>query len=335
MTTTDAPVTPVPGGLRQNRQNQPGGLRQNRQNRPAVRVVRTRTELDAARGAFTGRVVLVPTMGALHDGHRALMRTARALGDHVIVSIFVNPTQFGPGEDLDRYPRTPAADLEVCAEEGAAIVFLPETQAMYAGGEAIRVDGGEVADRLEGAVRPGHFSGVLTVVAKLFGMVSPDAAVFGEKDYQQLVLIRQMSRELAMGVEVYGVPTLRESDGMALSSRNRYLDEHQRAVAGALSRALRAGAAAAERGRRYVPGSEVGQAPTTAAPTQAGAVLQAARAVLDAEPDLDVDYLALTDPDLGSPVESGPARLLVAARLGTTRLIDNVAVMLGTLEGGG
>ncbi len=335
MTTTDAPVTPVPGGLRQNRQNQPGGLRQNRQALDDVRVARTRSELDAARGALTGRVVLVPTMGALHDGHRALMRAARALGDHVIVSIFVNPTQFGPGEDLDRYPRTPAADLEVCAEEGAAFVFLPETQEMYSSNAGIRVDGGGLAKRLEGAVRPGHFSGVLTVVAELFGMVSPDAAVFGEKDYQQLVLIRQMSRQLALGVEVYGVPTVRESDGMALSSRNRYLDQHQRVVAGALSRALRAGIAAFEGGRRHVPGSEVGQAPATAAPTQGAAVLQAARSVLDAEPDLAVDYLVLTDPDLSSPVESGPARLLVAARLGSTRLIDNVALTLGTPEGDG
>ncbi len=323
MTTTDAPVTPVPGGLRQNRQNRTGGLRQNRQVRSAVRVVRTRIELDAARRALTSRVVLIPTMGALHDGHRALMRAARALGDHVIVSIFVNPTQFGPGEDLARYPRTPAADLEVCADEGAAIVFMPETQEMYGADAGIRVDGGELANRLEGAVRPGHFSGMLTVVAKLFGMVSPHAAVFGEKDYQQLVLIRQMSHQLALGVQVYGVPTVRESDGMALSSRNRYLDENQRAVAGALSRALRAGVAAAEGGQQQVDADD----------DPATRVLDAARTVLDAEPDLAVDYLALTDPELGAPADSGPARLLVAARIGSTRLIDNVALTLGTPEG--
>lgn len=315
--TTDAPVTEAPGGLRQNRQGPAGGLRQNRQvlDAEALRVVRTRAELDAVRGTLTGRVVLVPTMGALHDGHRALMRAARAVGDHVIVSIFVNPAQFGPGEDLDRYPRTPVADLHLCAEEGVALVFMPEAEVMYGPGPGIRVDGGELADRLEGAVRPGHFSGVLTVVAKLFGMAHPDAAVFGEKDYQQLVLIRAMSQELALGVAVYGVPTVREGDGMALSSRNRYLDAHQRRIAAALSGSLWAGVSAA--------GGAEG----------AAAVLAAARNVLDAEPELSLDYLVLTDPDLGPAPESGPARLLVAARVGTTRLIDNLPVTLSAASG--
>jgi len=248
-------------------------------------------------------------MGALHAGHRALIQAARTIGDHVVVSIFVNPTQFGPGEDLDRYPRTPLADLEICAEEDAALVFMPEADEMYRPGLGIRVDGAALAKRLEGAVRPGHFSGVLTVVAKLFGMIGPDAAVFGEKDYQQLVLIRAMSRELALGVEVYGLPTVRDSDGMALSSRNRYLDEHQRTVAGALSRALRAGAAAADHG--------------------GARALAAAQEVLDAEPELGLDYLALTGPDLGPAPKSGPARLLVAGRLANTRLIDNLPITLG------
>lgn len=275
----------------------------------AERVVRTGTELDEARRTLAGRVVLVPTMGALHDGHRALIRAAVALGDHVIVSIFVNPTQFGPGEDLDRYPRTPESDLAMCGEEGVAVVFMPEAKDMYRPGLGIEVDCGELASRLEGAVRPGHFAGVLTVVAKLFGMVGPDSAVFGEKDYQQLVLISAMSRELAMGVDVYGVPTVREGDGMALSSRNRYLDAGQRLVGAALIRALRAGRAV---GRDGGP-----------------AVVSAAQAVLDSEPDLTVDYLALTDPQLGSAPESGSARLLVAARLGTTRLIDNLPITLG------
>ncbi|MGI8651580.1 MAG: pantoate--beta-alanine ligase, partial [Geodermatophilaceae bacterium] len=162
--------------------------------------------------------------------------------------------------------------------------------------------------RLEGVVRPGHFSGVLTVVAKLFGLFDPDTAVFGEKDYQQFVLIRAMSRELALGVDVYGVPTVRESDGLALSSRNRYLDDQQRVVAGALSRALRAGADEGSRG--------------------GAAVLIAAQTVLEAQPGLELDYLALTDPDLGPAPESGPGRLLVAARVGTTRLIDNLPVTL-------
>lgn len=275
---------------------------------PAVPVARTRAELSIARQAMTGRVVLVPTMGALHEGHRELIRAAHTLGEHVIVSVFVNPMQFGPGEDLDRYPRTPWADLDMCAAEGVGLVFMPEVDEMYGTGLGVRVDGGALAERLEGAVRPGHFTGVLTVVAKLFGMVRPAAAVFGEKDYQQLVLIRAMSRELALNVDVYGLPTVREIDGLALSSRNRYLDEHQREVARTLSRALRTGAAAADRG--------------------AAQVLAAAHVVLGEEPDLILDYLALTDPDLGPAPVSGPARLLVAARLGTTRLIDNVPVTL-------
>jgi len=285
-----------------------GGLGRRRLQPIAAQVVRTRAELETARQALTGRVVLVPTMGALHAGHRALIRAAHRLGDHVVVSIFVNPTQFGPAEDLDRYPRTPEADLEMCADEDVAIVFVPDAEQMYGAGLGIRVEGGELAGRLEGAVRPGHFAGVLTVVAKLFGMVDPDAAIFGEKDYQQLVLIRAMSRELALGVEVYGLPTARETDGLALSSRNAYLDGHQRTVAQALSRALTAGVAAAGHGRERV--------------------VAEAQEILDAEPELHLDYLALTDPELGPAPVTGPARLLVAARLGTTRLIDNLPLVL-------
>jgi len=303
MTTADLQIPAAPGTAHQDRQGLDG-----------LAVVRTRAELDAARRAMTGRVVLVPTMGALHEGHRALIRAAHTLGDHVVVSIFVNPTQFGPGEDLDRYPRTTWVDLDMCAEEDVALVFMPKADEMYGPGLGIRVESGDLADRLEGAVRPGHFSGVLTVVAKLFGMVSPQAAVFGEKDYQQLVLIRAMSRELALGVDVYGLPTVRESDGMALSSRNRYLDEHQRVIARALSRALRAGTTVAEHGPARV--------------------LAVAQAVLEDEPELIVDYLALTDPELGPEPESGPARLLVAGRLGTTRLIDNLALDLGRAVAG-
>jgi pantoate--beta-alanine ligase len=252
-------------------------------------------------------------MGALHEGHRALVRAARERAATVVVSVFVNPTQFGPGEDFDRYPRTWRADLAALAEEGADLVFHPEVDDVYPPGAAgVTVDPGPLGSVLEGAVRPGHFAGVLTVVAKLFGLVRPDLALFGEKDYQQLTLIRAMARELALGVEVVGVPTVREDDGLALSSRNRYLSPEQRATAVALSRALRAGA--------------------DAGPQGAEAVLAAARAVLAAEPGLVQDYLELTDIDLGAAPTAGPARLLVAARAGSTRLLDNTAVQLGDLR---
>jgi pantoate--beta-alanine ligase len=256
------------------------------------------------------RIALVPTMGALHEGHLSLVRVGLARADRVVASIFVNPTQFGPGEDFDRYPRTWDADLAALAEEGADVVFHPPVEEVYPpGAVGVTVDPGPLGGVLEGAVRPGHFAGVLTVVAKLFGLVRPDLAFFGEKDYQQLVLIRALARELALGVEVVGVPTVREADGLALSSRNRYLAADQRAAALTLSRALRAGADAGPRG--------------------ADAVLAAARAVLEREPALVQDYLELTDVDLGPVPATGPARLLVAARAGTTRLLDNVPVQLG------
>ncbi len=273
-------------------------------------VAGTAADLQRLRPELPGPVALVPTMGALHEGHRTLVRAARQRAAAVVVSVFVNPTQFGPGEDFDRYPRTWDADLAALAEEGADVVFHPGVDDVYPPGAlGVTVHPGPLGDVLEGAVRPGHFAGVLTVVAKLFGLVRPDVAVFGEKDYQQLTLIRAMARELALGVEVVGVPTAREHDGLALSSRNRYLSPDQRATATALSRALRAGAEAGSRG--------------------SDAVLAAAGAVLAAEPALVRDYLALTDPELGPAPSAGPARLLVAARAGTTRLIDNVAVQLG------
>ena len=272
-------------------------------------VAESTAELAGLRAGLARPVVLVPTMGALHEGHRTLVRAARALGGSVVVSVFVNPTQFGPGEDFDRYPRTWDDDLAALAEEGADLVFHPPVEEVYPPGSlGVTVQPGPLGSVLEGAVRPGHFAGVLTVVAKLFGLVRPDVAVFGEKDYQQLTLIRGMARELALGVDVLGVPTVREADGMALSSRNRYLSPEQRSTAAALSAALRAGAAAGPRG--------------------ADAVLEAARAVLSGAPDLVPDYLELTDPDLGPAPAGGPARLLVAARAGTTRLIDNTAVEL-------
>jgi pantoate--beta-alanine ligase len=275
--------------------------------RPAV--AESADELRRLRDALPRPVALVPTMGALHEGHRTLVRAARERAASVVVSVFVNPTQFGPGEDFDRYPRTWDADLAALADEGADLVFHPEVTDVYPpGAVGVTVDPGPLGTVLEGAVRPGHFAGVLTVVAKLFGLVRPDLALFGEKDYQQLTLIRAMARELALGVEVVGVPTVREDDGMALSSRNRYLAPEQRAAAATISAALRAGAAAG--------------------PDGAAAVLAAARSVLAAEPSLLQDYLELTDTDLGPAPAAGPARLLVAARAGTTRLLDNIAITL-------
>ena len=271
-------------------------------------VARTRAELVAARGGST--VSFVPTMGALHDGHVQLLKHARPLGETLVASIFVNPTQFAPGEDFDDYPRTFDADLERCAEAGVDVVFAPAVPVMYPSGfvDTVTVDPGPLGSVLEGATRPTHFRGVLTVVAKLFGLVRPDVAVFGEKDYQQLTLIRQMARELALGVDVVGCPTVREPDGLAMSSRNRYLTADERQTAAALSAALRAGVAAAADGP--------------------DAVLAAAHAVIDPA-DVDLDYLVLTDPELGPPVPGADARLLVAARVGRPRLLDNIALTLG------
>jgi pantoate--beta-alanine ligase len=272
----------------------------------------TREEL---RDALVGRqqpLGLVPTMGALHAGHASLIDRARKeVGSEapVVVSIFVNPMQFGPGEDLDRYPRTFDADVELCAEHGVDVVFAPSVEEVYPGGDAqVTVEPGPLATVLEGASRPTHFRGVLTVVAKLLGLVRPDVAVFGEKDYQQLVLIRRMVADLCMGVDVIGGDIIREHDGLALSSRNRYLDDEHRRSALALSRTLFAGRDAAQHG-------------STAA-------LEAAREQLRHAGGVDLEYLELTDPDLGPPPESGPSRLLIAARVGSTRLIDNVALTL-------
>ncbi|NMH99232.1 pantoate--beta-alanine ligase [Pseudonocardia acidicola] len=276
-------------------------------------VHRTPAELNVVTRALRGagrKVALVPTMGALHEGHRELIRHARRLPGSTVtaVSIFVNPLQFGSGEDLERYPRPLEADLEVCREEGVELVLTPGVEHMYPPGSDTRLAPGPVADQLEGAVRPGHFAGMLTVVAKLFHIVGPDVALFGEKDYQQLVLIQKMVRDLDFPLHVVGVPTVRESDGLALSSRNIYLSAEDRHRAATLYRALREGAAVSARG--------------------ADAVLETARAVLAEEPALQVEYLELRDPELGPAPATGRARLLVAARLGTTRLIDNVPVQL-------
>ena len=255
------------------------------------------------------RVMLVPTMGALHEGHLALVRAAKKVpGSVVVVSIFVNPLQFGAGEDLDAYPRPLDDDLAMLSDEGVEVAFTPTASSMYPDGPRTTVHPGPVGSELEGFSRPTHFAGMLTVVLKLLQIVRPDRAFFGEKDYQQLVLIRQMVEDLNIDVRIVGVPTVREADGLAMSSRNRYLDPEQREQAGALSAALLAG--------KY------------AASTGPASALDAARAVLDEVPAIDVEYLELRDPWLVPDPATGPARLLVAGRLGRTRLLDNIAVNL-------
>jgi pantoate--beta-alanine ligase len=274
-------------------------------------LLRTREELFSFRSGVSGPLVLVPTMGALHEGHRTLLRAgvrAAASDGTVLVSVFVNPLQFGPGEDLDRYPRTLDDDLKMCAEEGVAAVFAPSAAEMYPGGApVVTVDPGPPGAVLEGAFRPGFFGGVLTVVLKLFSLVRPAVAVFGEKDAQQLAMVRRMVSDLDLGVAIEPVPTVRDEDGLAMSSRNRYLSAAEREDALALPRALRAGALAAWAGP--------------------GAVLAAARQVLSDASGVTVDYLSLADPATFAPYPGrGPAVLAVAARVGATRLIDNVRI---------
>ncbi|GFG54543.1 pantoate--beta-alanine ligase [Mycolicibacterium agri] len=262
------------------------------------------------------RVMLVPTMGALHDGHMALVRAAkRVQGAVVVVSIFVNPLQFGTNEDLHKYPQTLDEDLAQLRAEGVEIAFAPTAAEMYPEGPRTSVQPGPLGAELEGAARPTHFAGVLTVVLKLLHIVHPDRAFFGEKDYQQLVLVRQMVADLNMDVAIVGVPIVREADGLAMSSRNRYLNEVEREHAGALSAALLAGMYAAGEGT--------------------AAALDAARAVLEEVSAIDVDYLEVRDPALGPAPELGPARMLVAARLGDTRLLDNIAIDIGVPSGPG
>ncbi|MFZ2177398.1 MAG: pantoate--beta-alanine ligase [Rhodococcus sp. (in: high G+C Gram-positive bacteria)] len=268
------------------------------------------TRVSRALRGVGRQVALVPTMGALHSGHLELVRQAKLSGAVVIVSIFVNPLQFGANEDLDAYPRTLDADLALLREAGVELAFVPTVSTMYPVGQRTVIHPGPLGAELEGGSRPTHFAGMLTVVAKLLQIAAPNAAYFGEKDYQQLTLIRQMVADLDFDVRIIGVPTVREHDGLALSSRNRYLDEEQRAAATALSAALIAGAHAAAGG--------------------AETILATAREVLDAVPAIDVDYLEVRGVDLGPAPERGDGRLLVAARVGTTRLIDNVGVAIGT-----
>ena len=273
-------------------------------------------EIDALRRAVAeirgdgGTLALVPTMGALHAGHMALVAEAQRHAYHVAASIFVNPTQFGANEDFSRYPRQEAEDAAKLRAAGCALLWAPSVAVMYPAGHAtsIRVSG--VSETLEGAHRPGHFDGVATVVAKLFGQVQPDVALFGEKDFQQLAVIRKMVRDLDLAVRIVGVPTQRDADGVALSSRNAYLSEEERVAARTLPRALLEAAQAMRDGEA------------------AGDVLERARAQLRAAGFDPIDYVALADAETLAPVEglARPARLLAAAKLGRTRLIDNLAV---------
>jgi len=267
-----------------------------------------------ARRAEGRQVGFVPTMGALHEGHLRLVDEARRRADVTVMSIFVNPLQFGAGEDLARYPRPIEQDRSLASARGVDALFLPEVAEMYPPGAATRVVPGGAADRWEGAARPGHFAGVLTVVAKLFHIVQPDVACFGQKDWQQVTLVRQMVRDLDFPVEVLVVPTVREADGLALSSRNAYLDEAARDAAAAIPAALRAVAA------RYRAGE-----------ADAGALAAAARAVLDVHPGLGAEYIAVVDPLTLEPVaRAGDDTVVaIAARVGSTRLIDNVILGQG------
>ena len=277
----------------------------------SVTVVETIAEL---REALAGRTVaLVPTMGALHDGHLALVARATELADTVVVSIFVNPLQFGPNEDLDKYPRTLAEDLVKIEAAGVEFVFAPAVDEMYpAGTSETRVTAGHVGTLFEGRSRPGHFDGMLTVVAKLLGIVRPDFVLFGQKDAQQVFLVQRMVADLDVATAVEVVPTVREDTGLALSSRNRYLDEREKHAALALSTALEAAQSSGDRG--------------------IDSVLAAAQSVLMGENLVRLDYLSVVNPTTFLPVDDdyrGKARVLIAARVGETRLIDNELIHLG------
>jgi pantoate--beta-alanine ligase len=268
--------------------------------------VRGAAEAARARGE---RVGLVPTMGYLHEGHRSLLRAA-AECEFVIATIFVNPLQFGPAEDLDRYPRDLDADLAACRDEGAHVVFAPSVEEMFGNGPpATTVHVAGLTERMCGAHRPGHFDGVTTVVAKLFAIVGPCRAYFGRKDAQQLAVVTRMARDLDFPVEVFGCPLVREDDGLALSSRNAYLTTAERVVAPTLYRALEAARESVATGTR-----------------DASAAVALVRALIDAEPRFAIDYIECVDPDTLEPVArlDRPALLALAARLGATRLIDNV-----------
>ncbi len=272
-----------------------------------MRTLGTPAETAAFRSTAPSPVVLVPTMGALHAGHAALIAAARAhagTGGTVVVSIFVNPTQFGPTEDLTNYPRTMESDLEMCAARGADAVFAPSADAMYPPGDSTFVHETGLSSGLCGAQRPGHFRGVCTVVAKLFNIIRPDAAIFGEKDYQQLAIIRRMARDLFFGLEIVGHPTVREADGLAMSSRNRYLAADERKRAAAFPAALSSAAQESD-------------------PAQ---IVSKATALITAGTGSEPQYVELVDAETLAPlaVLDRPAVLAAAVKIGETRLIDNV-----------
>jgi pantoate--beta-alanine ligase len=276
-----------------------------------------RTALAQLRGG-NATIALVPTMGALHEGHLTLVRRAKAEADHVVASIFVNPKQFGPNEDLDAYPRQLAADAALLEAEGVALLWAPTVEAMYPQGFVTNISVTGVSDGLCGAARPGHFDGVATVVCKLFNQVAPDMAFFGEKDFQQLAVIRAMARDLDLTRphvdSIIGVPTVREADGLAMSSRNRYLTPEQRAAAAALPEALATAARTIAEDHQ----------PVWLAKSAVEGLLQLA--------GFRVDYIEVVDSETLAPVEvlsDRPARIIVAARIGTTRLIDNMAIERG------
>lgn len=275
-----------------------------------MQIIREINALRRVRATLAGRVALVPTMGALHAGHMALIEEAKGRADHVAASIFINPAQFGPTEDLASYPRREADDAAMLAAGGCSLLWAPDAGVMYPDGHATRIRVSGVTEELEGAIRPGHFEGVATVVAKLLNQVRPDVALFGEKDYQQLAVIRRFVRDLDMDVEIVGVPTQRATDGLALSSRNSYLSAAQRRIARALPRTLFEAAQVIGQGGRAEP-----------------ALIEAEEALIAAGFDA-VDYFSLRDADTLARQDRAdrPARLLAAARLGSTRLLDNVAV---------
>jgi pantoate--beta-alanine ligase len=278
-----------------------------------VQIIRDPDALNEALAALReggGTIAFVPTMGALHAGHMALVAEARRRADHVVASIFVNPTQFGPGEDLASYPRREAADAAMIEKEGCALLWAPEAATMYPNGPEADVHVSGISEELDGAARPGHFNGVATVVARLFAQVRPDIALFGEKDYQQLAIIRALVRDLGLDVEIVAVPTQRDVDGLALSSRNAYLSDEERLAARILPRAL----------------GEAAQAIAAGAPI--GEALERARSRLAEAGFEPIDYVELRDAETLAPLAAldRPARLLAAAKIGRTRLIDNLPV---------
>jgi pantoate--beta-alanine ligase len=278
-----------------------------------MRVVRRVREMEKVRAALSGSVGFVPTMGYLHEGHLSLVRRARAECDAVVVSIFVNPTQFGPGEDYERYPRDEARDLALLEGEGVDVVFIPSVEEMYPPGFSTWVEvTGPLAERLEGASRPGHFRGVATIVLKLFHLVRPHRAYFGEKDAQQLRIIRRMATDLHVPIEIVACPIVREPDGLALSSRNVYLSPEQREQALALSRSL-------ELARRLILEEGV---------RDAVEVRRRVREFVSASPGVRLDYVSIAHPETLEEVEriEGPVLVLIAAWVGPARLIDNLLI---------